>query len=742
ADLSQQKALASQAKPLLLGLYETNYKDKVLLPLAEVHRILEENAQASSLYIILAESMPDKKEEILLQAASLQMGFSKNDAIATYQKIVDLGQSKAPEAAYNELLLLFQENRFSDLVNRSAVLAPHLPGEKRALFDFCLGRSHFKLDQFSDAIAYFERFLQEESESTSYKRAAFLTLISCSQKVKDPTLFDRILEQFLTAFPHDEEAGNALLLHAQNALQNGNADQATADLGRLLSEFPNLPEKETLLYDHALLLSKTQKWVESRDAFISFLKEFPQTAHVNLIWPSIVHCSVEQLKGVSSENVLDKKAQLAGDLQQALTKSNLFTPEEQANYRFLVGQLLFDLQSFPESLAQLVSFTTDYPNHPSVPQAILLEARIHYELKSAPVVFVTVAEKALDITTEKENKTALRLQLFNAYLTMKDYEKASSHLYQAHMVDEVAVQQENQLWLAHYYYEGAKQGNADHGARSAALFRKILKIDENYAVHFNPEQSYLETEVLKFSEQLAPQDKKRLLSSLRDIQAQNKSQPWKLERHTLFELGKLFLSLNEPDEALKAFDELIATSDSTPSYASSAALLEKSRILLSRCPECDRVETNPTVSHILSTLKDLQIQKKLSCEPLHLEAALEYADIRTQLASPEARRESAIFFLNRIKDDFSAKDDAIAQEYQEARIRFPEKDLLYQNYMKCIEAEICCLESQLAKEQNDLDKAKRSEEVALALLQEVLQDIHITPYLKNRAEHNLKALGR
>lgn len=148
------------------------------------------------------------------------------------------------------------------------------------------------------------------------------------------------------------------------------------------------------------------------------------------------------------------------------------------------------------------------------------------------------------------------------------------------------------------------------------------------------------------------------------------------------------------------------------------------------------------VGQILSTLKDLQIQKKLSCEPLHLEAALEYADIRTQMASPEARSESAIFFLNRIKDDFNAKDDEIAKEYHEARIRFPEKDLIYQNYMKCIEAEILRLEAQLAKEQNDEEKALRSKEVALALLHEVLQDTQITPFLKNRAEYNLKELGK
>ena len=189
-----------------------------------------------------------------MQVAALQMTFDKNGAIGIFKQIVDLGKSQAPEAAYNELLLLFQEGRFADLISRAPVLTPLLSDERKVLLDFCLGRSHFKLEHYSDAIVHYERFIQNEKEGTSYKRAAFLTLINCSQKVQDTVLFDRILQQFLTAFPGDEEAGKALLLHAQNALQTGNVNQATADLGKLLSQFPNTAEKETLLYDHALLL--------------------------------------------------------------------------------------------------------------------------------------------------------------------------------------------------------------------------------------------------------------------------------------------------------------------------------------------------------------------------------------------------------------------------------------------------------------------------------------------------------
>ena len=84
-DPDQRKTLATEAKPLLLKLYDTSpYKEKVLLPLAEVHRLLDENPQAASLYAILAEKMPDKKEEILVQVAVLQMTLDKNAAIETF----------------------------------------------------------------------------------------------------------------------------------------------------------------------------------------------------------------------------------------------------------------------------------------------------------------------------------------------------------------------------------------------------------------------------------------------------------------------------------------------------------------------------------------------------------------------------------------------------------------------------------------------------------------------------------
>lgn len=720
----QKQALAQKAKPFLLSLYSTSYKTKVLYPLAEVRRILGDSAEAAALFLQLADEFPEKKEEILLQAAALLMNINKSEAITTYQRVVDLGQGKAPDAAYNELVLLFHEDRFQELVARERILGERLKEDKQPLYNFCMGRSHFKLDHFKEAAVYLEKFIWQEKENTPYKRAAYLTVITCAQQEKDSPLFEKSIEEFVAAFPQDLEAGKALLLRAQAALKEDKNEQAVADLGRLLTAFADFPERETLLFNYALLLSKVKKWSDSRKTFLAFIDAYPQSQHLGAVWPSMLQCSTEELKKASPEEILAKKSQLAHDLQEVMGKSNDWSCDERAGYQFLLGQLLYDVKEWKASLSALETYVTTYPEHPSRSQALLMVAYLHRELGSEATIFVQAAEEALVVAEEASNKTALRLQLFNSYLSLKNFDKAAEHLYQVAMVDKVFVNEENTLWLAHHF--AAKQDK-----RVFELLREILKYDDNFALHFDPEKTYLEAEVMKLAELIMPTERKKLLLSLREMQQMHPGHSWKLQRQVAYELAKIHLTEGETDEALKIFEELAASAELTPSYYSNAAILEKNRILLSRCAACDRTDANPEIAHILSTLKDLQIQKRLACEPLHLEAALEYADLRASLVPAESKTETALFFLQRIQEDFTANDDTIRQEYHEARLRFPEKDTLFQTYMKCVKAEILALQ---AKMSGDQDVSLRALSEASSLFEEVLRETSATPFLKKRAE--------
>lgn len=741
---AEQEEFARLAKPLYQSFSADSYKELSLFPLAEIHRVLNEYPQACSLYEILAEKHKDKAEELLFQSATLKLAFDKKAAIETYGKVYQLNGKKASDASYNQFVLLFQAERYADLISLEKAIAEHLPEAKTPIFHFCLGRSHYNLGQFDKAAPYLEEYLMKESDNSAQKKSAFLTLISCAQETNDSALFDRTLEQLITAYPNDQESAKALLLHAQTALQKDNVVQAASDLNRVISSFPDFEQRENILYDHALLLSQSKNWAESRQSFLMFLQQFPKSSHGDLIWSYILNCSVQELKMAVAENMQKKKEQFASDLKTCLVREHVFTPEERSAYQFLLGKTLYELANYNDAVLELEAYTATYPNHPSLADGYLMLALSYRELGSQPEQFIENAEKALAINPQLQDHGLLHLQLFNTYLSLHQFEKAADHLFEGHIVDGMAIQNENQLWLANYYYGQSKSGNhAVATERATLLFKKILHIeDDEMHLQIPPESSFLEVEALKLAELLPMQKKNILLSALTQLQSKNPGASWRFHRQALFELGKSYEALNETDQALNVYNTLIHTSSHASSYFSFAAELERDRLLYSHCRDEERNEANPQIIQILSSLKDLQIQKKLLSEPIHLEAALAYADIRTSLATPEARIESAIFFLNRIKEDFTLQDDILSQEYHEARQRQPEKDALYQNYMKCIEAEMLRLEAIVAKNENRLDKAQESEAVAVALFEEVLRDSVTTPYLRSRVEINLKAIRK
>ncbi|MFS8564326.1 MAG: hypothetical protein LVR00_08510 [Rhabdochlamydiaceae bacterium] len=115
--------------------------------------------------------------------------------------------------------------------------------------------------------------------------------------------------------------------------------------------------------------------------------------------------------------------------------------------------------------------------------------------------------------------------------------------------------------------------------------------------------------------------------------------------------------------------------------------------------------------------------------------------MRSLLSEPASRIETALFFLNRLKDDFVSYEDTVCQEYHNQRELSPEKNGLYQSYMKAIEGEILRLEALVSKKSQQFDEAREKEDLAILLLQEVLSDETITPYLRTRVQTNLQGLG-
>jgi TolA-binding protein len=714
SDESTKVALAERAKPLYQALASGPFRSHALSPLVEIHRTLKEYPQASTLYITLAHELPDQAEDLLFQAASLQLSFDPGLAIKTYEQIVALGGPRSSESAFNELVLLFQANRFADLIESAKTIEAKLASEHHPLFLFCLGRSYFAQNNYDLAATTLQAYVNEESVNEERKKSAYLTLIACAQESHNLALFDTVLENFLSAFPKDQEAAKALLLHAQELAKNENLSEASKDFSRLIDTFPDFEQKEGAMLDHALLLSKAKDWGQSRTNFLTLLHQFPESSHADLIWTYILNCSAEELKEASAETMVEKKKQFVSDLRRCLIRPSLFQDEERANYEFLLGKTLFEIDEFSEATAVLEDHLVRYPNHITSGESHLILALA----SKTPELFVTHAEEALGRDANIRDRGGLHLQLYNAYLQLGQVDKAADHLYVGYINENNPIQDENRLWLANHFYTVKDKD------RASVIFKKILGIGESdFKLSFSPDTSFLEVEALKFAELLDPSAKSTLLASLVELQTQNPGAGWKFVRQAQFELGKAYEEAQESSLALKTYEDLISASG-TSSYYSVAALLQKSRLQYSLCGTEQLSEANPAISQILSSLKDLQIQKKVSTEPLHLEAALDYADIRTTL-SPD----SALFYLNRVKEDYAGEN--VAADYSDALAHSHEKQTLVQSYMKCIEAEMLCLED-----------SAQSRVVAKALFDEIKEKGPITPYLEKRIDKNLRLINQ
>jgi tetratricopeptide (TPR) repeat protein len=185
----------------------------------------------------------------------------------------------------------------------------------------------------------------------------------------------------------------------------------------------------------------------------------------------------------------------------------------------------------------------------------------------------------------------------------------------------------------------------------------------------------------------------------------------------LFELAISYQEQKRYEEAIKVYDTLIDSSKHVSSYYGSAALLEKARLQFSLLSSQERQEGSTDVIAICDALKEVQIRKKLLSEPLHLEAALEYIEVKACISSNPLERKLEL--LLQIRDDFSLAEDPSVQHYLSTQDLFPDKMHLYQDYLSFIDLEIISIKAQLARKNQRKNIYQKLKKHALARLDEL-----------------------
>lgn len=756
--------LAREARGHYESLPKGQYSEIAEFALAEIYAILGENEKGAAAYRNLAEKHPNMQEDLLFQVGTLESKYNKLGAAETFRKVKELGGKRSHEAAYNLLAILFQNEEYEEVIETHAALSSNIPEEYFSTFNFIVGKSYFSMGQYKNAISPLKKYIESTYIPSDQLKNALLIQMTCAHQICDEGLFNEAFKKLDTLFPGDLELPKALFMHAMILKEEGAISKADEKLKLIKDNYPEFDNQESFIFEYGLLAHQNERWKESYESFKTYIENFDQSSRIDAAWKLFLSSSLNLYKHRSDENSYTKQ-EFFNDLQAVLNHSEYLNEKEMKDYALLYSKTAYELDHYSEALRCLQDhiFTKAdaEEDSKSLAEAHFIAGLCHAETGVDHSAFCMHLEQAMTLQPELYDVPTTHLQLYNAYISLAGYGEgrgasrdgtqqkefvnhAAEHLEEAISKGDIAIKEENRLWLANHYYQIVKDHYNGHWSalnephpevtnatdRACSHFQKVLLKDGKLST-INAENLHLENEVIKLSKLLSyqkeNQQKLKLLKQLLQQQSENVELNWSSQKEALFELATAYDALGEKEKAFETYTFIHASANHFPTIIANQSTLEAARLQFDLLEEGFRKETNQEMLSILNDLKELQIRKNAQSEPVHLEAALEYAKIRSLLSEKGEQDQRYLFFLDRIKDDFTSQEDLVTQDYLVSLNRDAEKKQIFDAYMKFIDAERMRLEAKSLYQQERLGEMEELQENALTLYGELKNNPNI-PY--------------
>lgn len=722
--------LAERATPCFHLLLQSSLSSEIGPAYAHLSCLLKDYSNAAQVYLNLASEDPESREEMLFQAALIQSEYDKGLAIQTFSEIASMNQTRAKEAAYNKLVLSFDAGLHDQIVSAKDDLLKGIPEEKEPLARLFLGRSFLALKKYPEATQELEQYV-ENALSSDTLHAALISLLESSFQSNNLTALNLGIQKLSDHFPDDPELPKAYLSRAQIFKKSQQLEEARAELARLIERFPQFPQKAQASFELTHLEYQTKSWEPCRDAARSFLSQFPHHELALFARRYLISSCAEIAAKQPGNPAL--KEQLALELESLLKQKELLSPAEQSDWEFLLATTQYELSRHDQASQTLRALLSRGEPFPQEGNALLLLSLCCRDGERDLKSFCEFAEQALAKKANLLDPAQVHTALFNAYLELSHsapplIEKAAGHLYSA-FESRAEIQTENLLWLADWTYSQIRDEVENGGTPALPLAQRTASILEQFIKSADSKTSFYEGAVCKLA---------KLYGSLGrpadQIQLLEKTAGRSSDKETLLLLGEAYLRTGQESKAAPLFDSILQDSPTLKSKTSAAAALENARLRFGKALKNKLGASHPEVVKILARLKDLILQRSLSNEPIHLEAALDYVDFQTRLDSSKNPFEKRHQLLVKTRADFERADDILSKDYHEARAKWPRKEKIYQSYMRFLEAEILAAEAELAKAP---EAQKELQAKAKGLLLQIV-DEQAHPSLAGRARQRLK----
>ncbi|MCB1110544.1 MAG: tetratricopeptide repeat protein [Chlamydiia bacterium] len=773
-NLSKKQILATDAQKYYECLPAGQYEEIAGFALAEIAAILGNHEKGANAYRALAEKHPTMAEDLLFQVASLESHYNKLGAAETFRKVKEMGGKRAHEATFNLLVLLFQNEEYEEILSTYKNIAANVPDAFQPTFNFIVGKSFFSSGDYQNAVEPLQSYIDSTFIPSDQLKNALLIQMTCAHQTSNESLFSTSFEKLYTLFPSDTEIPKALFMHAMILKEQGAISQADEKLKMIKDNYPSFEDEESFVFEYGLLAHQNERWQESYEAFKGYVTQYDESARVDAAWKLFLSSAINLYKHAEEGNSYTK-AQFFTDLQGVLDHSNYLSQQEMRDYALLYAKTAYELDHYSDALRclqdHIFTHLTEEEDCAALAEAHFIAGLCHAEVQADHSAFCMHLEQAMTLNPDLYDSGPTHLQLYNAYISLAGYgdagnipadakqqkefiDHAAEHLQEAVSKGEVNIKDENRLWLANHYFQKVKQGAESelmgHPELSNAIDRasshyQTLLMKDGRLIDMDTNTLYLENEVIKLAKLFEYQnDHKQKLFLVKSLLQQQSEKPelnWSSQKDALYELATVYDALGEKEKAFETYTFIHSQANHFPSALASNAALEAARLHFDLLEEGMRSEKNEEVLAILNDLKELQIRKNAQSEPTHLEAALEYAKIRSMISSPEEQDSRYLFFLKRIQDDFNSQEDLVTQDYLVTLNRDTEKKQIFDAYMKFIEAEKFRLEAKNLYQQERLGEMEELHENALTLYSELKNDPNTPKELLERAVSSIDKIN-
>ena len=678
----QAKSLCEESLPLYASLaFSEAFGAHAKLAMAEIYRFLEKPETAADLYLEIAESQ-DNQEEVLFHAAAMLVQCDQERAASLFERIARGDSHAAGEAAYQWLQILASKGEWKKIDHERDLWLSKLGEKHRGAAYFYLGMLAFEKNRHYQTIADLQNAL-EKGISSPHDRTALEALLASAGEVQNMALCDSSYALLAERYP--EQRAEAAFVRAMAYQKTGDIAKALVLFEELTQQFPQGPISEKAKAQKIKLLMSEKRWEEAHENVRQFLERHPKSERKG----EMLRLAIDLSRIGASENEL--YGMLAEDLERAFA-ARIFQGEERSEKEALLTKAYIKLGRIHAALGLLHEMKNPDP---------LLFAHCYIKEGTSHEKVVFFGEKALKENPENDR---LHLHLFNAYLKLAQNspdeslaKKAAEHL--DTIIDIYPVSLENRLWLAHYYVKTQNE-------RAIPLLESLLQTEANWK-RFEEEGVML----------ARLYQKKALLEKARPLVERLISLNQKSKTEAELILAEVLQGLGEDEKAEEIFARL---EDSPYLPIAYEASLNLARMRFVREPE-----------RSLRKLNNLVMRKKLAYEPIHLEAALDHAELQASLCPEEERLKRFLSALLQVKEEFTSEKDISSKDYHESRPLMPEKEQVYQAYMRYLDARIYNAQAKMA---SDPQEKKIKENAARALFSTLRQGKYaVSNYLVERA---------